>query len=65
MNTIEIKIPDRPHGHGLSFKRGLADGFLDCRDHDSLPATTHAANYPRSIYTGTEFRRHIANLVKP
>lgn len=37
MTKIEIAIPDIPHGHGLSFKKGIADGLLGCRDHETNP----------------------------
>jgi hypothetical protein len=30
MTIIQIEIPEIPHGHGLSFKKGIADGLLDC-----------------------------------
>ena len=64
MTTIQIEIPEIPHGHGLSFKKGLADGLLDCRDHEATPHDTHSASYKRGLEVGAELKREIAKLVK-
>ena len=64
MTTIQIEIPEIPHGHGLSFKKGLADGLLDCRDHEATPHETHWASYKRGLEVGAELKREIAKLVK-
>jgi len=31
MHKIELEIPEIPHGHGLSFKKGVADGLSSLR----------------------------------
>jgi hypothetical protein len=39
MATISVDIEEIPHGHGLSFKRGVSDGLLDSNeglDHNSV-----------------------------
>lgn len=64
MTTVTIDIPEIPHGHGLSFKKGVADGLLDNRDHEATPHETHAASYQRGIEVGTELKQKIAKLVK-
>lgn len=64
MTTIEIEIPEIPHGHGLSFKKGIADALLDCRDHEQTPHETHAASYQRGLDVGAELKGAIARLVK-
>ena len=64
MTTIQIEIPEIPHGHGLSIKKGLADGLLDCRDHEATPHETHSASYKRGLEVGAELKREIAKLVK-
>lgn len=64
MTTINLNIPEIPHGHGLSFKKGIADGLLDCRDHEGTPHETHLASYERGIEVGAELKREIAKLVK-
>ena len=64
MTKIQINIPEIPHGHGLSFKKGVADGLLDSRDHQETPHETHAARYQRGIEVGAELKREIAKLVK-
>ncbi|MDD5029910.1 MAG: hypothetical protein PHH58_10480 [Rhodoferax sp.] len=64
MTTVTIEFPEIPHGHGLSFKKGVADGLLDCRDHESTPHEIHSASYQRGIEVGIELKREIAKLVK-
>ncbi len=64
MGTIKIEIPDIPHGHGLSFKKGVADGLLDCRDHEVTSHETHAASYHRGVEVGAVLKREVAKIVK-
>jgi len=64
MSTITLEIRDIPHGHGLSLKRGIADGLLDCNEHQDLPHTTHAASYRRGVEVGRALKAQIAPLVK-
>lgn len=64
MRKIELDIPEIPHGHGLSFKRGVADGLLDNHDHEATPHETHAASYQRGLEVGAELKLKIAKLVK-
>ena len=65
MTIITLEIPDIPHGHGLSFKKGMADGLLGCPDHETTPHTTHAASYERGVEVGDDLKRQIAAIVKP
>jgi len=64
MHKIELEIPEIPHGHGLSFKKGISDGLLDNRDHEATPHETHAASYQRGIEVGADLKTIIAKLVK-
>ncbi len=64
MSNIEIQIEDIPHGHGLSFKRGVADGLLDFNSHQSQPHDTHAASYERGKSFGIQLKAEIAKRVK-
>lgn len=64
MRTIQIDIPDIPHGHGMSFKRGVADGLLDCREHEEAISKTNSASYKRGLAVGEELKSKIAKLVK-
>ncbi len=64
MTTVTLEVPEIPHGHGLSFKKGVADGLLDCREHESTPHETHSASYQRGHEVGAELKREIAKLVK-
>jgi len=64
MATIQIEFSEIPHGHGLSFKKGIAGGLLDCRDHEETPHNTHSASYERGLVVGAELKRGIAKHVK-
>ncbi|RZM06630.1 MAG: hypothetical protein EOO88_53080 [Pedobacter sp.] len=64
MATIQIEISEIPHGHGLSFKKGISDGILDCRDHEETPHHTHSASYERGLVVGAALKREIAKHVK-
>ena len=64
MKTIYLEIPDIPHGHGLSFRRGLADGLLVVATNEMLPHPTHAASYQRGKTVGQALLAQIAKLVK-
>jgi hypothetical protein len=63
MTTIQLEIPAIPHGHGLSFKKGLADGLLENHLHESEPHSTHCASYKRGIDVGIALKERIAMLV--
>ncbi len=65
MATIQLEIPEIPHGHGLSFKRGVADGLLESHSHKSDPHQTHSASYERGFAVGAALKDQIAPLVKP
>jgi hypothetical protein len=62
---IQLDLQDIPHGHGLSFKRGISDGLLESTEHESLPHETHAASYRRGLAVGETLRQEIAKAVKP
>ena len=64
VDKIELIIQSIPHGHGLSFKKGIADGLLDLQQHELTPHETHAASYQRGVEVGTELKRQIAKCVK-
>ena len=64
MEKIEITIPDIPHGHGLSFKKGLADGLLENEDHKSTCHETHTASYCCGHDVGEALKKEVAKQVK-
>jgi len=64
MSKIEMAIPDIPHGHGLSFKKGVADGILDSNDNKSTCHGTHKASYLRGCEVGKTLKEEIAKRVK-
>jgi hypothetical protein len=65
MTTVQVEIAEIPHGHGMSFKRGVADGLLDSRYHEEAPHNTHSASYERGLVVGAELKHEITKLVKP
>ena len=52
-NTISNYINDIPHGHGLSFKRGISDGLLDEQNHVGNIPNGHNRSYEK----GKEFSK--------
>lgn len=64
MTSVTIEVPEIPRGHGLSFKKGVADGLLDCREHEASVHPTHLASYQRGVAVGVELKSKIARLVK-
>ena len=64
MATIRIEVSEIPHGHGLSFKKGVADGLLNCRDHEATCHGTHSASYQKGVEVGAELKAAVAKLVK-
>ena len=63
MKTIEIAVPDIPHGHGLSFKKGLADGLLETQAHENTFHEPHAGSYRRGLEIGVALKEEIAKQV--
>jgi hypothetical protein len=64
-NVLPIAIPNIPHGHGLSFKKGLADGILGSNEHEGSVHETHLASYRRGHAVAAALKENIAKLVKP
>ena len=64
MSKISVEIADIPHGHGRSFKKGVADALLDCRDNKRSCHETHLASYNRGQDLGATIKREIAKQVK-
>jgi hypothetical protein len=64
MSKEEIVIPEIPHGHGLSFKKGIADGLLDKNQYESEFHKTHSANYRMGKELGVELKALVAKYVK-
>ncbi len=60
-------MPERdiPHGHGLSHKKGIADGLLDAAKFaDDLP-NGHDESYQRGKAEGEALRLVVAARVRP
>ncbi len=61
---IELDLSDIPHGHGLSFKKGIADGLLDEKTNEGNHHETHKASYNRGKIVGEEMRNLVAKKAK-
>lgn len=64
VSFIKLEVSDIPHGHGLSFKRGVSDGLLE---HNLFQNDIHSTNlhsYKRGLAVGQELKKQIANKVK-
>jgi hypothetical protein len=63
MSKIEIVIPQIPHGHGLSYKKGVADGLLDAEQFQKDFHKTHSASYQKGREVGITLKNIIAQHV--
>ena len=64
MPTISLPQEEIPHGHGLSFKRGVSDGILGLNQYSSEIHPTHSQSYSRGKDIGIEIRKEVATLVQ-
>lgn len=60
MAIIKIEIQEIPHGHGLSFKKGVADGLFKCNENEQKVPKSHLKSYERGLKVGAELERGIA-----
>lgn len=62
--TIEITLPELPHGHGLSFKRGIVDALLRSSDQKAKTHKTKRASYRLGYDLGAQIKAEIAKQVR-
>ncbi len=62
--TLLNDISTIPHGHGLSFKKGVADGLLEKNTFSNCFHDTHQASYNRGVRFGNQLKDMIANQVQ-
>lgn len=53
-----------PHGHGRSFKKGVADGLLDEKTSESNLPNGHDESYRKGVELGKKLKEEIAEKVK-
>jgi hypothetical protein len=64
-NEINLNtIPEIPHGHGLTFKKGVSDGLLGKNYFIDCFHKTHDHSYERGVEFGKHLKIIIANQVK-
>ena len=64
-NEIDLNmIPEIPHGHGLSFKKGISDALLDNESPRENIHETHRATYNRGLNFGLTLKQRIGQKVK-
>ncbi len=61
MNT---NIPKLPHGHGLSYKRGVSDGLLGNESFREQIPNGHEKSYEKGIKFGEDLKKEISEDVK-
>ncbi|MDP1658912.1 MAG: hypothetical protein Q8L73_06120 [Methylotenera sp.] len=64
MVSVQVEFLEIPHGHGLSCKKGVADGLLECRIYENDAPSTHSASYERGIVVGMAMKEEISRHVK-
>ena len=55
---------DIPHGHGLSYKRGISDGIRGERRYEGEVHETHLASYQRGVEEGEVIRKSVGDRVR-
>jgi hypothetical protein len=63
MTTVQLKIEEIPHGHGASFKKGIASILVNSDFSENLP-NGYKHSYERGQQIGNQFKNAIAELVK-
>jgi hypothetical protein len=63
---IELTIPDElPHGHGASFKKGIADALLEsAKSEISHTPEGHNESREKGQVVGKEIAKHVSKIVK-
>jgi hypothetical protein len=63
MKSFEIHLDEIPHGHGLSFNRGIADVLLDIEENKNDVPKTHLASYRKGFEVGVYIKENVAYQV--
>lgn len=64
MRELKIQIPEIPHGHGLSFKKGIADALLSTQNNEASCHVTHLASYHKGYEIGEILKTEVGFSVK-
>lgn len=60
-----MKLPNSlPHGHGLSFARGMADGLVGHKPSPETQPEGHSASYTAGYQAGQATKASISKIVK-
>ncbi|MGZ0018712.1 hypothetical protein [Nitrosomonas sp. wSCUT-2] len=64
---IKLTIPDElPHGHGASFKKGIADALLESARSEWLHTPEgHNESREKGQVVGKEIAKLVSKIVKP
>lgn len=55
---------DIPHGHGLSYKKGICDGLMGETKYSNLIHETHRLTYNKGVEEGKNIKESISSRVK-
>jgi len=57
-------IDEIPHGHGLSFKKGISDGILDKDTFKDYLPNGHNSSYESGIKLGKKLQKIVGEKVR-
>lgn len=61
-----VNISELPHGHGLSYKKGVSDGLLgESKYENETSKLRHSASYKKGYELGEALKAEVASKVKP
>lgn len=60
-----MSVRDIPHGHGLSHKKGIADGLVEANTYANNLPNGHEQSYQRGRAEGEALRASVAQRVRP
>lgn len=59
----QANIPELPHGHGGSFKKGIVDGLMGNPEPSKVP-NGHDCSYRKGLEYGQSLQAAVAEAVK-
>lgn len=64
---VELTIPDElPHGHGASFKKGIAEALLESARSELFHTPEgHNESRKKGLVAGEEIAKLVSKIVKP
>ena len=54
-----IDLKEMPHGHGLSYKKGISDGILNKKEFEDKVPNGHDKSYKSGLEVGIKLKESI------